>query len=269
MTHPLNDRFATATQPVVADTTVLTPTDGLVAGDVSIACRDGTVLPAYRCAPMGPGPHPVVLVVQEIFGLHEHIRDVARRLARQGCLAVAPDLYHRLGDPTAAADIDTLLRDFVGPTPDAQVMHDLDDTLAWATQHGGDPARVGITGFCWGGRITWLYSVHQPLLKAGVAWYGKLTAPATPRQPAHPLDLAGTLKGPVLGLYGGQDAGIPVADVDRMNAALQALGAPSHIHLYPDAPHAFYADYRPSFRAAEAADGWQRMLAWFKQHGVC
>lgn len=263
--------FATAVQPVVADTLVITDALGLEAGDIAVAVDDG-VLPAYRAAPAGPGPHPVILVVQEIFGVHEHIRDITRRLAKLGYLAVAPELYFRLGDPRTAASIDALRADFVNKTADARVNADLDACVAWAAANGGDVSRLGITGFCWGGRATWLYAAHQPKLKAAVAWYGRLTGPRTALSPANPVDLAGELQAPVLGLYGGQDAGIPLASVDELRAALAAApagrGRGSQIHVYPDAPHAFYADYRSSYRAPEAADGWQRMLDWFARHGV-
>ncbi|AKJ29403.1 dienelactone hydrolase family protein [Caldimonas brevitalea] len=259
--------FATAVQPVAADTVILTPADGLVAGLVQIATPTGD-LPAYRAAPDRPGPHPVVLVIQEIFGVHEHIRDVARRLAHLGYLAVAPELYFRQGDAARAPSIERLREDIVAKVPDVQVLADLDATLAWATAQGGDADRVAVTGFCWGGRITWLYAAHQPAVKTGVAWYGRLTGPTSELAPRHPLDVAATLKAPVLGLYGGQDTGIPLAHVEQLQAALAQAGSPSKIHVYPDAPHAFFADYRPSYRAEAAADGWQRLQRWLAGHGV-
>ena len=242
---------------------------GLLAGRVEIPVNGGSI-PAYRAVPATPGPHPLVLVVQEIFGLHEHIEDVVRRFAQLGYLAIAPSLYARLGDPAQAASIDVVMQNFVYRTPDAQVLADLDATLAWADQHHpADATRpVGITGFCWGGRITWLYAAHQPRIKAGVAWYGRLegkTSDITPRQPA---DVAAELKAPVLGLYGGKDSGIPLDTVERMQAALAREHQGSEIHVYPDAPHAFFADYRPSYHPAEAIDGWKRLLAWFQRHGV-
>jgi len=210
----------------------------------------------------------VVLVVQEIFGVHEHIRDVARRLAHLGCFAIAPELYFRQGDPTRAQSIEQLRDDIVSKVPDEQVLADLDATLAWSIGHGGDATRVGVTGFCWGGRITWLYAAHQPAVKAAVAWYGRLAGPSNALQPRHPLDVALSLKAPVLGLYGGQDSGIPVGQVEQMRHALHEEGSTSQIVLYPGAPHAFHADYRPSYRAEAARDGWQRLQQWFARHGV-
>lgn len=263
--------FATAVQPIIADTVIVTDAAGLVAGEVKVPLPGGS-LPAYRAAPAGDGPHPVILVVQEIFGVHEHIRDICRRLARLGYLAVAPELYFRLGDPRTAAGIDDLRARFVSRADDALVASDLDACIDWAAANGGDVARLGITGFCWGGRATWLYAAHQPKLKAAVAWYGRLTGEHTALSPANPVDVAGRLKAPVLGLYGGQDASIPLAAVDELRAALETAldgaGRDSLIHVYPDAPHAFYADYRASYRALEAEDGWQRMLDWFARHGV-
>ncbi|HIV72624.1 MAG TPA: dienelactone hydrolase family protein [Candidatus Aquabacterium excrementipullorum] len=246
-----------------------TSADGLLAGLVDIPVKDG-VIPAYRAVPAEPGAYPLVLVVQEIFGLHEHIEDVVRRFAKRGYLAIAPALYARLGDPAQAGSIDQVMQNFVYKTPDTQVLADLDATLAWADQHhpfsGQRP--VGITGFCWGGRATWLYAAHQPRVRAGVAWYGRLegkTSEITPRQPA---DVAAELKAPVLGLYGGKDTGIPLDTVERMQAALAREGKGSEIHVYPDAPHAFFADYRPSYHPAEARDGWTRTLDWFQRHGM-
>jgi len=208
-----------------------------------------------------------VLVVQEIFGVHEHIKDIARRLAKAGYLAVAPDLYARQGDVSKLASIDEI-RPIVATVPDAQVLSDLDAAADWAGRNGGDPARLGITGFCWGGRIVWLYAAHNPKLRAGVAWYGRVEGPATGLQPKNPVDLAAALNAPVLGLYGGADAGISNEGVDRLRAALEAAGKPSRIHTYPEMPHGFYADYRPSYRKPAADDGWMRLIAWFRQHGV-
>lgn len=265
-TRPPSPAFAAAAQPV-AGNVIQTDTAGLVAGDVHIPTDDGT-LPGYRSAPQGTGPHPVVLVVQEIFGLHEHIKDITRRLAKLGYLAVAPELYFRQGDPSRYDDIDELREKIVLRVPDAQVLSDLDATLEWACANGGDPARVGVTGFCWGGRTTWLYAAHQPRLKAGVAWYGRLTGPQTSLQPRHPLDVARELKAPVLGLYGGQDPSIPLEHVEQLRTGLREAGGASQVAVYPDAPHAFYADYRASYRREAAEDGWQRMQAWFQQHGL-
>jgi carboxymethylenebutenolidase len=267
MSQPVTSAsFATAVQPIAADTLIITDGRDLLAGDVSIPTAHGAI-PAYRAAPQGAGKHPIVLVVQEIFGVHEHIRDVARRLAKLGYLAIAPELYHRQGDVSKLATLEEV-RAVVARVPDEQVLSDLDSTLTWAAAHGGDGERLGITGFCWGGRITWLYAAHQPKLKAGVAWYGRLVGDATPLQPRHPLQVLPELKAKVLGLYGGQDQGIPLASVDLVRDELRRLGSESDIHVYPDAPHAFYADYRPSFRRAEADDAWLRLQRWFHQHGV-
>ncbi|MFM2325436.1 MAG: hypothetical protein RL244_2315 [Pseudomonadota bacterium] len=251
-----------------------TPAAGLEAGNVLIDVN-GFAMPVYRAAPAGKTNLPVVLVISEIFGVHAHIADVARRLAHAGYLAIAPSLFVRQGDAGSYTEIPKLMSEVVAKVPDAQVMADLDATVRWAAANGGDTSRLGITGFCWGGRITWLYTAHNPAVKAGVAWYGRLVGEATALAPRHPVDLAGQLHGPVLGLYGGADTGIPIATVDRMKAALQEAGrkgnraaAASSFVVYPDAPHAFHADYRPSYRETEARDGWKRMLAWFRQHGV-
>jgi carboxymethylenebutenolidase len=262
--------FAAATLPITAQTEVRTDSAGLMVGEVMIPVGDFK-LPAYRAQPEGKSNLPVVLVVSEIFGVHEHIADVARRFARLGYLAIAPELFVRQGDPTSYGEVAKLMAEVVSQAPDAQVMGDLDACVAWARTQGGDTARLGITGFCWGGRITWLYAAHHPGLKAAVAWYGRLTSPATPLQPQRPVELAGRLHAPVLGLYGGKDDGIPLESVEQMKAALakgSAAARRSQFHVYPDAPHAFHADYRPTFRAAEAQDGWKRCIAWFKQHGV-
>jgi len=262
-----------AAQPVVT-TTIHTSADGLVTGWHAIDLSDGQRLPVYLARPSGTGPFPVVIVIQEVFGVHEHIADVARRLAKLGYLAAAPELYFRQGDAKAVADIDTLRRDFVAKTGDVQVLSDLDATAAWTSSQGGDLERLGVTGFCWGGRITWLYAAHQSSLKpvrvkAAVAWYGRLLGDRTALQPRHPVDVAGELKVPVLGLYGGQDQGIPLSAVDAQRAALKAAGnQSSEIVVYPEAPHAFYADYRASYRPAPAADGWQRLQQWFSRYGV-
>jgi len=259
--------FAAAVLPVRADTVVSTSAEGLTAGEVKIPVADGEI-PAYRAMPAMGGPFPVVLVVQEIFGVHEHIKDVCRRFAKEGYCAVAPELYARQGDVSKYTDYKQIFAEVVSKVPDAQVMSDLDAAVAWAARTGGDAARVGVTGFCWGGRITWLYAAHSAVLKAGVAWYGRLVGAATPLQPRYPIDVAAELKAPVLGLYGGQDQGIPLADVEKMRAALAAAKQPSEIHMYPDAPHGFHADYRPSFREADAKDAWRRCLEWFRKNGV-
>jgi carboxymethylenebutenolidase len=232
----------------------------------------GGEMVAYRAQPAGAINPPVLLVVQEIFGVHEHIRDVCRRFAKLGYLAIAPELFARQGDPRQYSAIPDLMTNIVAKVPDSQVMADLDACVAWAKAIGGDTSRLGITGFCWGGRITWLYSAHNPQVKAGVAWYGRLASPVTPNNPKHPVDIAGDLKAPVLGLYGGADQGIPLDTVEKMRAALTAAdtraACGSTIHVYEGAPHAFHADYRPSYRKPEAEDGWQRAVAWFKRHGV-
>lgn len=254
--------FALATEPVAAQTMVVTDATGLMAGEVKVPAEGGD-MPAYRAQPVGNGPFPVVLVVQEIFGVHEHIKDVCRRLAKLGYLAIAPELYARQGDVSKMKDIADILSKVVNEVPDAQVMGDLDACVAWAAGHGGNVERLGITGFCWGGRITWLYAAHNPKVKAAVAWYGRLVGVKNDMTPQQPLDVADQIKGAVLGLYGGQDTGIPLETVDKMRAALQAAGSASTLHVYPDAPHAFHADYRPSYRKEAAQDGWQRLTAWF------
>jgi carboxymethylenebutenolidase len=260
--------FAAAVLPIRAEGVVSTPADGLEAGEVKIPVAGGE-LPGYRAMPAAGGPFPVVLVVQEIFGVHEYIRDVCRRFAKLGYLAVAPELYARQGDVSKMTDVADIVGKVVSKVPDAQVMGDLDAAVAWAASTGkGDTARLGITGFCWGGRIVWLYAAHSPRLRAGVAWYGRLTGAPTPTQPRHPIDVAGQLRAPVLGLYGGADAGIPVADVERMRAALAAASSPSEIVVYDGAPHGFHADYRPSYREDAARDGWEHLLAWFPKHGA-
>ncbi len=259
--------FALAVQPVAAQTVITTDTSGLEAGEVSVTTADGEV-PAYRALPKEGGPFPVILVVQEIFGVHEHIKDVCRRLAKAGYFAIAVELYARQGDVSKLSAIDDIMK-IVTTVPDAQVLSDLDAAVAFAKASGkADVSRLGITGFCWGGRITWLYAAHNPNLRAGVAWYGRLVGNATPNQPRYPVDVAAELKAPVLGLYGGQDQGIPQDTVEKMRAACKAAGKTCEIVVYPDAGHAFNADYRPSYREAAAKDGWARTLAWFKEHGV-
>jgi carboxymethylenebutenolidase len=259
--------FALATQPVSGQT-ITTDTNGLEAGEVKIPVSDGTV-PAYRAMPATGGPFPVILVVQEIFGVHEHIKDICRRLAKLGYLAVATELYARQGDVSKIENFREIFSKVVSKVPDSQVMSDLDASVAWAKNTGkADVARLGITGYCWGGRIVWLYAAHNDNLKAGVAWYGRLTGDADELHPKHPIDLAGSIKCPVLGLYGAADQGIPVESIERMRTALENAGKTTQIIIYPDTPHAFFADYRPSYRKDKAEDGWKRMLAWFKQYGV-
>lgn len=263
--------FAAAALPVVADTTIRTSAEGLLAGRVEIPAGGLSSVPAYRAAPAGAKRPPTVLVASEIFGLHEHIADVCRRLAQAGWMAIAPDLFQRQGDATAIPEVARLIAEVVSKVPDEQVMQDLDACVDWAAGQGADTGRLGITGFCWGGRIVWLYSARQPRLRAGVAWYGRLEGSTTALQPRHPIDVVGELKAPVLGLYGGQDAGIPPESVERMKKAL-AAGSPaarrSQFVVYPDAPHAFHADYRPSWRQPAAEDGWQRCLAWLRANGA-
>jgi carboxymethylenebutenolidase len=259
--------FAVAVQPVSA-ATITTSADGLEAGEVKIPVADGEI-PAYRAMPAKGKDFPIVLVVQEIFGVHEHIKDVCRRFAQEGYLAIAPELYARQGDPSKFSDWKQIFAEIVSKVPDAQVMSDLDAAVAWAGKSGkGDTGKVAVTGFCWGGRITWLYAAHSRNLKAGVAWYGRLRGETTELQPKYPIDVAAGIGAPVLGLYGGKDQGIPLEDVEAMRAALKAAGKDSEIVVYPEAGHAFFADYRPSFRAEDAADGWTRCLAWFRANGV-
>jgi carboxymethylenebutenolidase len=260
--------FAAAVRPVAAQTAITTDASGLVAGEVKIPVADGE-MPAYRAMPDGDGPFPVVLVVQEIFGVHEHIRDVCRRLAKEGYMAIAAELYARQGSVADMKDVKEIIAKVVSKVPDAQVMSDLDASVAYAAKSGkGDTARLGITGFCWGGRIVWLYAAHSPALKAGVAWYGRLVGERKPVTPRQPIDIVEELKAPVLGLYGGQDQGIPVETVDRMRKACKEAGKTCELVVYPDAGHAFNADYRPSYRPEAAKDGWASMLAWFREHSV-
>jgi carboxymethylenebutenolidase len=262
--------FAAAVLPVAAQTVVKTDTTGLIAGEVTIPVGNFK-MPAYRAAPANKPNAPVILVVSEIFGVHEHIADVARRFAKLGYFAVAPELFVRQGDAKAYSDVPKLIAEVVSKASDAQVTGDLDATVAWAKAQGAATQKLGITGFCWGGRITWLYAAHSPALKAGVAWYGRLVGAASANNPKHPVDLASSLKAPVLGLYGGQDSGIPMSTVAAMQEAL-ANGSPaarrSKFVVFPDAPHAFHADYRPSYRKPAAEEGWALALDWFKKHGV-
>ena len=258
--------FALSVKPISA-ATIVTDSGGLTAGEIRIPTSDGEI-PGYRAMPAQGRAFSPVLVVQEIFGVHEHIKDVCRRLAKSGYLAVAPELYARQGDVSSLTDIDEI-RKIVGTVPDAQVMSDLDAAAGWIKASGdGNVEKLGITGFCWGGRIVWLYAAHSAQVKAAVAWYGRLIGKSGALQPAHPLDVATTLKAPVLGLYGGRDQGIPLETVEQMKQALAGARSPSTIIVYPDTPHAFYADYRASYRKQQAEDGWRRLLAWFKEHGV-
>ena len=259
--------FALAVQPVSAET-ITTDASGLTAGEVKIPVKDGEI-PAYRAMPDKGGPFPTVLVVQEIFGVHEHIKDICRRLAKLGYFAVAPEMYARQGSVAGLTSMQEIFK-IVQKVPDAQVMSDLDSAVAFAKASGkADTSKLAITGFCWGGRVVWLYAAHNPNLKAGVAWYGRLRGDKTELQPKYPIDLAADIKAPVLGLYGGADQGIPVATVEQMREALKAAGnTTAQIKVYPDTPHAFYADYRPSYRKEQADDGWMRLQEWLKKNGV-
>jgi carboxymethylenebutenolidase len=258
--------FALAVLPVSAET-ITTDANGLSVGEVKIPVKDGSI-PSYRAMPDTGGPFPAILVVQEVFGVHEHIKDICRRLAKAGYLAVAPALYAREGDVARMSDMKQVMQ-VVAKVPEPQVASDLDATVAWAKSTGkADTSKLGITGFCWGGRQVWLYAAHNQKLKAGVAWYGVLQRPKSDMTPDNPIDLVQRINAPILGLYGGADPAIPVAQIDAMRAALKAAGKPSEIIVYPATPHGFNADYRPSYRPQQAKDGWKRMLAWFKQHGV-
>ena len=260
--------FAAAAGTGPASTTITTDDKGLIAGEVKIPVSDGQI-PAYRAAPAGKQSLPTILVVEEIFGVHEHIKDICRRLAKLGYLAIAPELFARQGDPSRHADISSLIKEVVNKVPDAEVMRDLDATADWAAKNGGNPSRLGITGFCWGGRIVWLYAAHRPGLKAGVAWYGRLVGERDALRPAQPVDVAAKLKAPVLGLYGADDVGISVTTVNIMQAALEE-GSPaarsSRFILYKKAPHAFFADYRISYRILPSKDAWMQAQEWFKHY---
>ncbi len=259
--------FALAVHPIAAQV-ITTDTEDLVAGEVKIPVKDGEI-PAYRAMPATGKNFPVVLVVQEIFGVHEHIQDICRRFAKLGYLAIAPEMFARQGDVSQMSDVQEIISKVVSKVPDAQVMSDLDATVAWAKQSAkGNINKLGITGFCWGGRVVWLYSAYNPKVKAGVAWYGRLVSESKPLTPKHPVDIAAELKVPVLGLYGGSDEGIPVETVEQMRGRLKAGNSGSEIILYPDTPHGFNADYRPSYRKEQAEDGWKRLQAWFKKYGV-
>lgn len=271
MTTHLPIGFAAATLPIAAGT-IATDTEGLEAGESKISSADFD-LPVYQARPAKGKSLPVVLVIEEIFGVHEHIKDVCRRLAKQGYFAIAPELFARQGDVSRMTDIQEIVQNVVNKVPDAQVMTDLDHVVEYADSAGiGDTNRLGMTGFCWGGRITWLYSAHQPKLKAGAAWYGRLVpgphkSALTPKQP---VDVVGELHGGILGLYAGKDEGIPLATVEQMREALRRAGKDRdcEIIVYPEAGHAFNADYRPSYHEPSAKAAWAEMLAWFKKHGV-
>ncbi|WP_016834327.1 dienelactone hydrolase family protein [Herbaspirillum lusitanum] len=246
---------------------IKTDTVGLTAGEVSVTVN-GQKVPAYRAQPEGKTNLPVILVISEIFGVHEHIADIARRFAKLGYLAIAPDFFVRQGNPAAYPTIAELNKEIISKVPDEQVFGDLDAYVAWAGQNGGNPDKIGINGFCWGGRIVWLYSARNPKIKAGAAWYGRIVGEKSALQPQHPIDIAPTLKTPVLGLYGGKDGGIPVATVEQMKEALAKTGNKSEFVVFPNSGHAFNADYRPSYVEADAKEGWKRAVEWFKSHGV-
>ena len=258
--------FTLATETVLAQA-IHTDTAGLVAGDMDVPVSDGR-LPGYFARPQGAGPFPIVVVVEEIFGIHEYITDTCRRLAKLGYCAVTVELYARIADLSKMTDANVIFRDVISKAPDATVMSDLDSLVAWAAANGGDPNRMGITGFCRGGRAVWLYDAHNPRLKAAVAWYGPVGGAPTDIQPKSATDVADMLHCPLLGLYGAKDPGIPTAAVQAAAAKARAAGTTVEIVEYPDAAHAFHADYRPSYVRDAAMDGWDRMLAWFRKYGV-
>jgi carboxymethylenebutenolidase len=258
--------FALAVSPAGAET-ITTSSQGLVSGEVKIPAKDGSI-PAFRAMPAKGKKLPVVLVVQEIFGVHEHIKDICRRFAKLGYFAIAPEMYARQGD-VSKLEMNKIISEVVSKVPDSQVMSDLDAAVAYAASTKKcDTAKLAITGFCWGGRITWMYAAHNPKLKAGAAWYGRLKGQPNPMTPKHPVDVAASLHAPVLGLYGGKDTGIPLDTVDAMREAIKAAGKSANIIVYPDAPHGFHADYRPSYRKPDAEAAWKELLAWFKKNGV-
>ena len=262
--------YTAAAGDIMAQTAVKTSSEGLKTGEIMVEVN-GFKVPAYIAAPAGMTNLPVVLVIQEVLGVHEYIADTARRFAKMGYLAIAPELYARQGDPSKYNVMADLIKDVVSKVPDAQVMADLDGMVKWAAANGGDARKLAITGFCWGGRITWMYAAHNKAVKAGVAWYGRLEGAPNPLSPTNPIDLVGSINGPVLGLYGGADTGIPQASVDKMKAALatgSAAAKKSEFVVYDGAPHAFHADYRPSYRKEAAEDGFKRALAWFKANDV-
>lgn len=260
--------FAASVLPVSAQT-ITTSADGLIAGEVKVPTKDGDMV-AYRAMPATGSNFPTVLVVQEIFGVHEHIKDLCRRFAKMGYFAISGELYARQGDVSKITDIPKIVSEVVSKVPDAQVMSDLDACVAFAKASGKANAdKLAVTGFCWGGRIVWLYTAHNPAVKAGVAWYGPLNGATNALKPKNPVDLAAQINAPVLGLYGGADGGIPIAAVEEMRAALKVAGkTKSEIIVFPDTPHGFNADYRPTYRKAQADDGWAKMTAWFKANGV-
>ena len=258
--------FTLATEVVRAQA-IHTDAAGLVAGEMQVPVEGGQ-LPGYFARPQGAGPFPTVIVIEEIFGIHEYIKDTCRRLAKLGYCAVTVELYARLGDLSKMTDAGAIVRDVISKAPDATVMSDLDSLAAWAMQNGGDPNRLGVTGFCRGGRTVWFYDAHNPRLKAAVAWYGPILGTPSAIQPTNVIDIASDLRCPLLGLYGAKDPGIMPSDVQRAAAEARAAGATVEIVEYPDAGHGFHADYRPTYVRDAAVDGWDRMLAWFRKYGV-
>lgn len=240
---------------------------GIEAGEFQLAVPGGS-LPGYFARPVGAGPFPIVLVNEEIFGVHDYIKDICRRFAKAGYLAVAVAVYARLIDFTKVSDVTTIIREAISKAPDATLMADLDTAAVWAAANKGDANRLATTGFCRGGRTTWMYAAHNPKLKAAVAFYGPVVGQASDVQPKTPMDIAGDLKAPLLGLYGGKDTGIKVDDVQAAMAKAKAAGKTVELVIYPEAGHGFHADYRPSYNAEAAADGFKRTLAWFKAHGA-
>ncbi|MCD9184852.1 MAG: dienelactone hydrolase family protein [Pyrinomonadaceae bacterium] len=262
--------FAMAVQPIAAQTKITTDANGLVAGEVKIPVSDGEI-PAYRAMPDKKGKKfPVVLVIHEIFGVHEWIQDVVRRFAKLGYLAIAPSLYSRQGDVSQMKEIRDIISKVVAKVPDSQVMSDLDSTVVWAGKNSGNTKKLSVTGFCWGGRQTWLYAAHNKNVDAGAAWYGGLVpsanAPKNPNQPTFPIDLAKDLKVPVIGLYGGLDKSIPLDSVQQMQDELKKGTSKSEIVVFPNADHGFLADYRPSYNRESAEDAWKKVQDWFKKY---
>ena len=260
--------YAAAAMPLMAQTSIRTSSEGLTTGEITIDVN-GFKMPAYRAAPAGRSNLPVILVIHEVFGVHEYIADTARRFARAGYLAIAPELFARQGDPQSYNELARMMDEVVSQVPDAQVMGDLDAAVQWAGANGGDAQKVGITGFCWGGRIVWLYAAHSKVVKAAVSWYGRLAGEGTALTPTNPMDIATRLNAPVLGLYGGDDPGIPLATVNHMKDLLATgtqASKQSRFIVYPDAPHAFHADYRSSYQEASAIDGFRQALAWFNSN---
>lgn len=263
--------YGAAVTPIAAQTVIKTDDKGLTAGEVKIPVADGTI-PAYRAMPDNGKHFPVVIVIHEIFGVNEWIQDICRRFAKLGFMAVAPALYARQGEVKDLKDPREINRQVYSKIPDTQSMPDIDSTLAWAAKNGGSKKKTSITGFCWGGRIVWMYAAHNPKIKAGAAWYGRVVptpnSPVNEAQPKTPIDFAKDLKVPVIGLYGGLDKGIAVDGVQRMQDELKKGKSGSEIVIYPNADHGFHADYRQSYNKEASADAWARLLAWFEKHGA-